>query len=124
MCIRDSPFPLKGKIIALGEQNPKNREAVIQMGSMKVIVTEKRRGYHEATSLEALGIKPAETDIIVVKLGYLTKGLYDVRGDWMMALTRGGVDQDLLKLTYNRIDRPMFPFDADMPDPEFKVVDL
>lgn len=118
------PFPLKGKIIALGEQNPKNREAVIQMGSMKVIVTEKRRGYHEAKSLEALGIKPAETDIIVVKLGYLTKGLYDVRGDWMMALTRGGVDQDLLKLTYNRIDRPMFPFDADMPDPEFKVVDL
>ena len=89
-----------------------------------MIVSEKRRGYHEAKSLEALVIKPAETDIIVVKLGYLTKGLYDVRGDWMMALTRGGVDQDLLKLTYNRIDRPMFPFDADMPDPEFKVVDL
>lgn len=115
------PFPLKGKVIALGDKSPNNREAVVQMGSMKVIVTEKRRGYHEASSLEALGIKPAETDIIVVKLGYLTKGLYDVRGDWMMALTRGGVDQDLLKLTYNRIDRPMFPFDPDMEEPDWKV---
>lgn len=39
----------------------------------------------------------------------------------MMALTRGGVDQDLLKLTYNRIDRPMFPFDPDMEEPDWKV---
>ena len=42
----------------------------------------------------------------------------------MMTITHEDVDLDLLKLTYNRIDRPMFPFDADMPDPEFKVVDL
>jgi microcystin degradation protein MlrC len=39
----------------------------------------------------------------------------------MMALTRGGVDQDLEKLPYKHIHRPMFPLDKDMADPEFKV---
>jgi microcystin degradation protein MlrC len=68
-----------------------------------------------------LGINPLETDIIVVKLGYLTEGLYDIRADWMMALTRGGVDQDLEKLPYKNIHRPMFPLDKEMADPEFKV---
>ena len=60
--------------------------------------------------------------IIVVKLGYLTESLYDMRGDWMMALTRGGVDQDLEQLPFNRIERPMYPFDKDMEDPSFEVI--
>lgn len=115
------PFPIKGVVVALGDKRPGNREAVIQQGGMKIIVTEKRTGFHYAENFTDLGIDPAETDIIVVKLGYLTKGLYDIRGDWMMALTRGGVDQDLLKLEYRRIERPMFPFDVDMEDPDFQV---
>ena len=35
-----------------------------------------------------------------------------------MALTPGGVDQDLIRLGHHKIDRPMFPFDPDMADPE------
>jgi hypothetical protein len=35
-----------------------------------------------------------------------------------MALTPGGVDQDLPRLGHHRIRRPMFPFDRDMPDPD------
>jgi microcystin degradation protein MlrC len=35
-----------------------------------------------------------------------------------MALTPGGVDQDLERLDYKRIKRPMFPFDMDMKDPD------
>ena len=31
-----------------------------------------------------------------------------------MALTPGGVDQDLERLDYKRIKRPMFPLDQDM----------
>ena len=40
--------------------------------------------------------------------------LYNIRGDWIMALTPGGVDQDLNRLGYKRIKRPMFPLDKDM----------
>ena len=51
---------------------------------------------------------------MVVKIGYLVPELYDMRGDWIMALTPGGVDQDLERLDYKRIKRPMFPLDENM----------
>jgi microcystin degradation protein MlrC len=44
-----------------------------------------------------------------------------MRADWIMALTPGGVDQDLERLGYKRIKRPMFPLDKDMPDPDLSV---
>ncbi|MCK5102636.1 MAG: MlrC C-terminal domain-containing protein, partial [Cyclobacteriaceae bacterium] len=62
-----------------------------------------------------------ETDIVVVKIGYLVPELYNMRADWIMALTPGGVDQDLERLGYKRINRPMFPLDKDMNDPDLKA---
>ena len=44
-----------------------------------------------------------------------------MRGDWVMALTPGGVDQDLFRLGYKRIKRPMFPLDKDMEDVNLKT---
>ena len=85
-------------------ETERNKEAVVRMGSMQIIVTEKRTGYHYERNFTDLGLSPRTADIIVVKLGYLTEELYDMRGDWMMALTRGGVDHDLLKLPFNRIE--------------------
>jgi microcystin degradation protein MlrC len=56
-----------------------------------------------------------------VKIGYLVPELYDIRGDWTMALTPGGVDQDLNRLGYKRIKRPMFPLDSDMENPDLSA---
>jgi microcystin degradation protein MlrC len=44
-----------------------------------------------------------------------------MRGDWVMALTPGGVDQDLERLDYQRIKRPMYPLDKDMEDPDLSA---
>jgi microcystin degradation protein MlrC len=57
----------------------------------------------------------------MVKIGYLVPELYDMRADWVMALTPGGVDQDLERLGHKRINRPMFPLDRDMADPDLKA---
>ena len=38
-----------------------------------------------------------------------------------MALTPGGVDQDLERLDYKRIKRPMFPLDKEMEDPDLRA---
>ena len=38
-----------------------------------------------------------------------------------MALTPGGVDQDLERLEYKRIKRPMFPLDKDMDEVDLKT---
>jgi microcystin degradation protein MlrC len=115
------PVLLKGTVEFIKESDT-NTEVVIRTGSMHVIVTEKRKPYHYERDFENLGFKPRETDIIVIKVGYLPESVYNMRGDWMMALTRGGVDQDLLELPYKRIERPMFPLDPEMPTPPLEVV--
>ncbi len=38
-----------------------------------------------------------------------------------MALTPGGVDQDLFRLDYKKIKRPMFPLDIAMADPDLSA---
>jgi microcystin degradation protein MlrC len=55
---------------------------------------------------------------VIVKIGYLEPELYAMAAGWKMALTPGGVDQDLVRLGHKRIRRPMFPFDPDMTDPD------
>ncbi|NVK49313.1 MAG: M81 family metallopeptidase [Cyclobacteriaceae bacterium] len=116
------PILLKGKLLAIKEGDPDAQtEIVIQVGSVKVIVTEKRKPYHHEKDFTDLQLNPRETDVLVVKIGYLVPELYDLRGGWIMALTPGGVDQDLERLGYKRIQRPMFPLDPDMEDPDLSV---
>jgi microcystin degradation protein MlrC len=116
------PIRLKGvvKSIEHGDQHAET-EVVVKIGSVDVIVTKKRKPYHHETDFTRLGLNPRKTDIVVVKLGYLVPELYDMRADWIMALTPGGVDQDLEQLEFKRITRPMFPFDKDMADPDLKA---
>jgi hypothetical protein len=45
-----------------------------------------------------------------VKIGYLEPDLYDMAADWMLMLTPGGVDQDLLRLGHHRLTAPTHPF--------------
>ena len=109
------PVLLKGVVEAIHQGDiHAETEVVIKAGSLKVIVTKKRKPYHREKDFTQLGLNPRETDILVVKIGYLVPELYNIRGDWIMALTPGGVDQDLERLDYKRIKRPMFPLDKDM----------
>lgn len=116
------PVRLSGTIEAIehGDRDAET-EVVVKVGSIHVIVTKKRKPYHHEADFTRLGLDPRETDIVVVKIGYLVPELYDMRADWIMALTPGGVDQDLERLNYQRIKRPMFPFDKDMKDPDLKA---
>jgi microcystin degradation protein MlrC len=116
------PVLLRGTVKAIvhGDEHAET-EVVVQVGSVQVIVTKKRKPYHHEADFTRLGLHPRQTDIVVVKLGYLVPELYDMRADWIMALTPGGVDQDLERLTFKRIQRPMFPFDKDMPMPDLKA---
>ncbi len=111
------PVRITGEVTAI-KQSDNNTEVVVKSGNIYTIVTEKRNAYHYKKNFTDLGLNPEEIDILVVKLGYLTTELYDLRADWVMALTPGGVDQDLLRLPYKRINRPMYPLDPEMDDPD------
>ncbi|HLA58148.1 MAG TPA: MlrC C-terminal domain-containing protein, partial [Puia sp.] len=83
--------------------------------------TRKRKPYHKEVDFTRLGLQPRKTNIVVVKIGYLEPELYALQKGWMMALTPVGVDQDLERLPYKRILRPMFPLDKKMPDPDLSA---
>jgi microcystin degradation protein MlrC len=114
------PMHLQGVVTAIDEKDD-NRKAVVKSGNIYTIVTEKRTAYHYEKNFTDLGLNPREADILVVKIGYLVPELYDMRGDWVMALTPGGVDQDLLRLPYERVQRPIYPLDPDMDDPDLSA---
>jgi microcystin degradation protein MlrC len=116
------PILLEGIVEAIHQGDVHaETEVVIKVGSIKVIVTKKRKPYHREKDFTQLGLNPRKTDILVVKIGYLVPELYNMRGDWIMALTPGGVDQDLERLNYKRIKRPMFPLDKDMKNVNLKT---
>lgn len=115
------PVKLSGIVTSIYEDNPNNKEVVVKLGEISVIVTEVRKGFHTVNEFAKHGLTASETDVVVVKIGYLEPSLYEAQADWMMALTLGGVNQDLLSLPYKRIQRPMYPFDKDMDTPDLKA---
>jgi len=116
------PLKLVGTVTAIREGDRDAKvEVVVKIGSISVIVTKQRKPYHQEADFTDLDLNPRESDIVVVKIGYLVPELYDMRGDWIMAQTPGGVDQDLERLGYKNIKRPMFPLDKDMADPDLSA---
>ena len=116
------PLKLTGTVTAIKEgDRDAEVEVVVKIGSINVIVTKKRKPYHQESDFTELGLNPRKSDILVVKIGYLVSELYDMRKGWIMALTPGGVDQDLERLGYKHIKRPMFPLDTDMNEPDLNA---
>ena len=91
--------------------------AVIDAGRISVILTSRRKPYHVIADFTALGLDPHAADIVIVKIGYLEPELYDAAADWLLALTPGGVDQDLLRLGHHHLDGAVFPFDTSLTNP-------
>jgi microcystin degradation protein MlrC len=117
------PVPLTAVVEAVEADDPvAGVAAVLAVEGLKVIVTERRKPYHLESDFLALGLSPRTADLVIVKIGYLEPELYEMAADWRLALTPGGVDQDLSRLGHQAIERPMFPFDPDMPDPDLTPV--
>ncbi|WP_113719054.1 M81 family metallopeptidase [Arthrobacter dokdonensis] len=96
-------------------------EVVVRAGGLSVLLTQVRKPYHHEHDFTRNGIDARGTDIVIVKIGYLEPELFNMSADWMLALTPGGVDQDLLRLGHHRISRPMFPFDTDFNAPDLRA---
>lgn len=114
------PVSMTGRIHAIkkGDRNAVT-ETVVQVGSVFVILTKLRKPYHLEKDFTELNLEPRSANIVIVKIGYLEPELFNMAADWMLALTPGGVDQDLPRLGHQRIRRPMWPFDktfSEAPD--------
>jgi microcystin degradation protein MlrC len=112
------PVPLAGTVFSISEDPVGGTVAVVRVGGLHAILTSRRKPYHHIADFTLLGLDPAATDLVIVKIGYLEPELYELAEDWLLALTPGGVDQDLLRLGHHGVRRPLFPFDPEMADPE------
>ncbi|OIH92507.1 M81 family metallopeptidase [Curtobacterium sp. MCBA15_001] len=108
------PITMTGRVHAVkqGDRDAET-EVVLQVGSVFAILTKLRKPYHHEHDFTDLDLRPREADVVVVKIGYLEPELFDMAADWMLALTPGGVDQDLERLGHHRIVRPVFPYDRE-----------
>ncbi len=116
------PVTMTGVVHAIrhGDRDAET-EAVLRVGSVYVILTKLRKPYHHEHDFTNLALDPRRSDIVIVKIGYLEPELFDMAVGWKLALTPGGVDQDLVRMGHSRIRRPMFPFDPEMPDPDLSA---
>ncbi|MFJ9407753.1 M81 family metallopeptidase [Streptomyces sp. NPDC101393] len=126
------PYALTGTVASLdGAEAPEpgtprgnpaydggGRTAAVTRGGVTVVLTERRKPFHTRADFGALD--PLRYDLVAVKIGYLEPELYAMAADWLLALTPGGVDQDLLRLGHHKVQRPLYPFD----DEGFEEPDL
>ncbi|KPI01157.1 Microcystin LR degradation protein MlrC [Actinobacteria bacterium OK074] len=113
------PLTLTGEVHSIrhGDRDAET-EVVLRVGSVYAILTRLRKPYHHEHDFTDLELAPRDADVVIVKIGYLEPELYAMAADWKMALTPGGVDQDLVRLGHHRVRRPLFPFDREMAEPD------
>lgn len=113
--IASKPLPVKGRVKFLLQTDDLNdRQAVVQIGGVQVVVAQRRRPYHTLEDFRKLGIELSEHKMVVVKVGYLVPELKAAAAKAFLALSPGAVDQDIERLPFKRITRPVYPLDKAM----------
>jgi microcystin degradation protein MlrC len=116
-------LPVRCRVERLRRADPVGGDiALLRCGGVQAIATSRRKPYHLISDFTDLGVEPQRVDLTVVKVGYLVPELFAAAKGWVIALTPGGVDQDIVRLGHRRIERPMYPFDPDMPTPSLEPV--
>lgn len=117
------PVRITGEVLSVAEGDPvAGTQVVIRAGAVHAVVTERRKPFHELNDFRVLGLEPNEADVVLVKIGYLEPELYELAADWTLALTPGGVDQDLLRLGHHRLAPGVYPFDQRITEPDLSPV--
>jgi len=94
----------------LGTTAESDREVLVDVGGNQVILTERRRPFHDLADFHRYGLDPATARFIVVKSGYLSPELSAIANPARMALTDGAVNQDIAGLSNLHRPSPCYPF--------------
>lgn len=90
-----------------------DRQAVVKIGGITLILAAKRRPYHNIADFTRHGLDPKAVRLLVVKSGYLSPELQPISNPNLMALTDGVINQDIEALPSKRRLQPIFPFVKD-----------
>lgn len=107
-----SPITIEATVRHLVDaEDPAEREAVLEVGGVAIVVSARRRPYHSFDDFARLGLDPREARLVVVKSGYLSPDLAGIANPSLMALSPGIVDQFVERLPRQRTSRPLYPLD-------------
>jgi microcystin degradation protein MlrC len=116
------PVEVKAKVVFLLKTDDlPERQAVVDVDGIKVVLTARRRPFHEIRDFTSLGLEPTSFKIVVVKAGYLVPPIHEIANPNLMALTDGAVNQDIAHLS-NKYRVPSYPFEQDLHWKPFTVV--
>ncbi|WP_411722394.1 M81 family metallopeptidase [Mycetocola sp.] len=123
------PVSLVGEVLTITHGDPDaGSQVVVKSGGVHAIITERRKPFHHVSDFTDLGIDPRSVDILIVKIGYLEPELYELAtgsaaGErWRLALTPGGVDQDLVRLGHSRLVPGVYPFEPSAHEPDLRAI--
>lgn len=112
--VNSKPIRVQAKIRFLADtQDPTERQAVVLIGDIELVLSAKRRPYHYIADFTRLGLDLQGAKIIVVKSGYLSPELAPIANPNLMALSPGVVDQFVERLSNHRRPSLTYPFDTD-----------
>ncbi len=105
-----SPVSVTARVVnVLSADGPLERQAVVDVTGISVVLTARRRPFHEIKDFTILGLDPTRFKIVVVKAGYLVPEIAAIANPNLMALTGGAVNQDIEHLeSKHRV--PSWPF--------------
>jgi len=105
-----SPVEIEARVkFLLSADKPVDREAVLTVGGIDLVVAARRRPYHDIKDFTRLGLDPRTARIVVVKSGYLSPELAPIANPSLMALSPGVVDQFVERLPRHRYLHPIYP---------------
>lgn len=115
-CLDTSSKPVYAEAVVqflLETGDPRLREAVVRIGGIELVLTARRRPFHNIPDFTKLGLDPRLAKIVVVKSGYLSPDLGPIANPSLMALSPGVVDQFVERLERKHKCIPQYPFDKD-----------
>jgi microcystin degradation protein MlrC len=108
------PLRVSARVLLLDEHDPGNRQVVLQVDGVKVILTERRTAFTTLEQFERLGIDVKSARIVAVKLGYLFPELAQVAATAFLANSPGAINPAVETLDYHQLRRPIYPLDMSM----------
>jgi len=107
-----TPIDAEAEIVFLLETGEASlREAVVRIGGIDLVLTARRRPFHNIADFTRLGLDPRAAKVVAVKSGYLSPELGPIANPGIMALSPGVVDQFVERTERRHTRRPSYPFD-------------
>jgi microcystin degradation protein MlrC len=113
--VASEPVEVPAKVVFVSPTSDlPERQAVVDIRGISLVLTARRRPFHEIKDFTSLGLDPTRFKIVVVKAGYLVPPIAKIANPNLMALTPGAVNQDIVHLPTNKYRVPSYPFVSDL----------